>query len=128
MFNPSKWRRPVSHTSFAASRMTEIALIAAVLVMLLSPWLNSATAGVDPEERKNAFDSAPKTAAPAKAPLYQVRCWQNGRLLFEENEIQLPPDLAAAGLKLRGTDRSKRPVYLADTQNATCWVRAASPK
>jgi hypothetical protein len=56
---------------------------------------------------------------------YQIRCWQLGRLLFEENHVALPADLARQGLKLSATDRHGKPIYLTDTANATCLIRSS---
>ena len=68
MFNPSKPRRPVSRTSFAAACVTDISLVAAVLVVVAVPFLGNATAGVQPGERRNPLDSpAPAASAPAEA-------------------------------------------------------------
>lgn len=62
------------------------------------------------------------------APVYQLRCWQYGRLLFEEYLTELPPDWAERAVKIRGKDRSSAAVYVADTPNATCLLRAADPR
>lgn len=64
------------------------------------------------------------TAVDKSAGTYQIRCWQLGRLLFEENHVALPADLARQGLKLSATDRHGRPIYLTDTANATCLIRS----
>ncbi len=56
---------------------------------------------------------------------YQIRCWQHGRLLFEENHITLPADGPRYGIRVSGTDRNGRPMYVAETSNATCLVRTA---
>jgi hypothetical protein len=53
---------------------------------------------------------------------YQLRCWQYGRLLFEERALQLATD-SVEGLKLSGTDRRRQPVMVTDTGNATCLIR-----
>ena len=67
------------------------------------------------------------TEPPAPAPgLYQIRCWQHGRLLSEDR-IRLPDDGAAYGIRLSGTDRNGKPMYVAETRNATCLVRQAPP-
>lgn len=52
-----------------------------------------------------------------------MRCWQQGRLLFEENLAALPADGTRYTLKISGTDRDGRPVYVAETGNATCLIR-----
>jgi len=63
-----------------------------------------------------------RPAAVPSTPLYQVRCWQYGRLLFEARDVELSGDVA--GLKLRGTDRNRQPVIVTDTGNATCLIRS----
>lgn len=60
-----------------------------------------------------------------KAATYQIRCWQYGRLLFEENQVALPADNARYGVKLAGTDRKGQPLLVAETKNATCLIRSA---
>jgi hypothetical protein len=73
-------------------------------------------------------DAAAAAAAPRPAPAgggYQIRCWQYGRLLFEENRVTLPADAARYGIKMAGTDRRNKPIYVADTRNATCLIRSA---
>jgi len=62
---------------------------------------------------------------PPAPGLYQIRCWQHGRLLFEDR-ISLPADAAAYGIRVSGTDRDGRPMYVAETNNATCLVRIAN--
>lgn len=59
----------------------------------------------------------------ASAPIsHQMRCWQRGRLLFEQNLLALPA--AGTVLKISGTDREGRPVYVAETSHATCLIRS----
>ncbi|GEM_PF-4577380 len=130
MFNRSKvtGKGRVLRVTRGVPGVTEVMLLAAALcVILLPPYLSDAMAGVDPEEHLNAFDSgAPAVSASAnaaKAGLYQLRCWQHGRLVLEENDVQLPPELAAGATKLRGSDRAKRSMVLAETANATCLIR-----
>lgn len=60
-----------------------------------------------------------------KAPSYQIRCWQFGRLLFEENQVALPTEKAQYGVRIAGTDRKGQPLLVAETKNATCLIRAA---
>lgn len=70
----------------------------------------------------------PRPAAEAPAAGYQLRCWQYGQLLFEQRNVELD-DGTLDGLKLRGTDRKRRPVILTDTGNATCLIRSdVAPK
>ena len=60
-----------------------------------------------------------------KASTYQIRCWQYGRLLFEENQVVLAADNAQYTLKIAGTDRKGQPLFVAETKNATCLIRSA---
>lgn len=64
------------------------------------------------------------TAAPiepaASAPLYQMRCWQYGRLISDESPVILPPGTAPRVLAL---DRAGRPIYVIDTATSTCQLR-----
>jgi hypothetical protein len=91
-------------------------LLGALLVALGVP---AATAGI------TAAAPAAGTQAPAGAN-YQIRCWQEGRLLFEENRVTLPADAAQYGIRMAGTDRRNKPIYVADTRNATCLIRSAT--
>ncbi|HET7525572.1 MAG TPA: hypothetical protein VFK10_06485 [Burkholderiaceae bacterium] len=63
-------------------------------------------------------------APAAVSGIYQIRCWQHGLLLFEDR-ITLPADAATYGVRLSGTDRNGKPMYVAETNNATCLVRVA---
>lgn len=67
--------------------------------------------------------AAPRPAAEAPPAGYQLRCWQYGQLLFEQRNVELDGE-TLDGLKLRGTDRKRRPVILTDTGNATCLIRS----
>jgi hypothetical protein len=70
-----------------------------------------------------------QTAAPAsgeRPQLYHLRCWQAGRLLFEETEIELSPNFAPYVVRLRGVDRRNGAVIVAETVNATCLIRGRS--
>ena len=70
----------------------------------------------------------PAAEPPPPAPgLYQIRCWQHGRLVFEDR-ITLPADAAAYSIRLSGTDRYGKPMYVAETRNATCLVRHMAPE
>ncbi len=102
--------------------------IGAALVALAVP---AALAGIAASAAPGTIadaDAAAAAAAPRPAPAgggYQIRCWQYGRLLFEENRVTLPADAARYGIKMAGTDRRNKPIYVADTRNATCLIRSA---
>jgi hypothetical protein len=76
-----------------------------------------------------AAEVAVTTNAPAlrdgidPAANYQVRCWQKGRLIFDESGVALPRDIAAGAVRLRGHDRQQRPLYVIETANATCFAK-----
>ncbi len=111
-------------------------LRAVVTVMLLAPVLAwPVVATIDGEAAQNAPVAAPVARSGASLPVpsgaptvpprtghYQIRCWQHGRLLFEENHVGLP-DTARYALRISGTDTQGRPLYVADTQHATCLIR-----
>jgi len=97
-----------------------------VPIVLASLLLSTVVLAAD--ESRNPLDAAPPARTiPSGETMYLVRCWQYGRLLFEERDLQLPADVSA-GLKLRGTDRNRQAVYLTDTGNATCLIRSTPPK
>ena len=79
------------------------------------------------DDTRNPLDAAPAARSMPGEPLYLVRCWQYGRLLFEERDLQLPPEVLS-GLKLRGTDRNRQAVYVTDTGGATCLIRSAAAR
>jgi len=100
---------------FSPSKRLAIVLVVAIVSTLLVPLL--VAAGTVASET-----SPPEQPLVTASGLFQVRCWQYGRLLFEEREVQLTSDIAA-GLKLRASDRNKLLVYVTDTGNATCLIR-----
>lgn len=104
------------------SRLLAAALIAAVLGVLILPMLGHA--GTVVSEKPVVAERAVPAPTPGQ---YQVRCWQHGRLLFEERDIELAGDMVS-GLKLRGTDRYRQPLMVSDTGNATCLIRSLPRK
>jgi hypothetical protein len=112
---------------------------AVVTVMLLAPlmaWpIVTTTESAEPAQpgstsSSGSVESVSRAAVPVPAPAkpvgnYQIRCWQYGRLLFEENHVALP-DMARYGLRIGGTDATGRPLYVAETQHATCLIRPAA--
>ena len=66
------------------------------------------------------------TDKPRAAPGYTLRCWQDGRLILEEQHVSLPPIVDATSTRLQVIDRQQQPVMVVETKNATCLVKAAS--
>jgi hypothetical protein len=121
------------HPMNATLRQRASLIATAILVLLAaSP---AARGAATPDESRSAFDAAPAASAARSAaasrPSYQLRCWQDGRLVIEEYGIELQSDgsatAPASGLagsvRLRATDSDRRPLYLTETRNATCLVR-----
>lgn len=94
------------------------------LVALLLPL--AAAAGVASSDSRNApsVPGVPKVVRGTGN--LQISCWQYGRLLFEESHVTLPGDGSQPAVKINATDRNGRPLYIAETQNATCLIRGAS--
>lgn len=59
---------------------------------------------------------------------FTLRCWQDGRLILEEQHVRLPPGLEGASTRLQVIDRHHQPVIVAETKNATCLVKARPPE
>jgi hypothetical protein len=117
MFKPSDLKRALERLldSPAAAAASMVALMVVPVV---------ATSGVSSVESKEAPSSAAYSKDPKGTFSYQMRCWQHGRLLFEQNLVELPSDGARYTLKVSGSDRYGRPVYVAETGNATCLIRS----
>ncbi len=133
MSKPVDRRAPrvaVIASSVAAAAAAIVAAIAmtgapAAQAALVTP--PAATAMPTPAASPAAIAATTPPGTDAAPRGWQLRCWQQGRLLFEENGVQLPADASAAGLRLRGTDRHGAPVYVTDSQNATCLIRREAP-
>jgi hypothetical protein len=85
-----------------------------------------------PVAEPKAVETRPAEYKPAEPRLpppsgsYNIRCWQEGRLLFEQNGVRLPAESSRYGVRISGTDRYNKPVYVAETKNATCLIRSSS--
>jgi hypothetical protein len=117
MFKPSDMKRALD----CALDSPATAAIAMVVLLTL-PLV--ATSGVSSTESRDAPPSGAYQKDAKGAYNYQMRCWQHGRLLFEQNLFELPTDGSRYQLKVSGSDRYGRPVYVAETSNATCLIRS----
>jgi hypothetical protein len=75
-------------------------------------------------------DPPPAPAAPGAKPTgtYQLRCWQYGRLLFDEGPVTLSAESRQAA-QLVAFDRHGSTLIVTDTGGTTCLARpiAAAP-
>lgn len=60
----------------------------------------------------------------ARPPRYHLRCWQNGRLLFEQAVATLPVEAGRSATRLQSKDGAQEPVVVYETRNATCMARS----
>ena len=92
--------------------------IAAWLLALLVPTL--VVAGVVGTDIGRTGASAVKPPPGG----YTLRCWQDGKLILEEQHVSLPPVVDAASTRLQVLDSKQQPIVIAETRNATCMVKA----
>ena len=98
-----------------------VALVAAAGMVLQQPV--GATSTVDDRA------PAPQVRQPAPSAkaqgTYQLRCWQYGRLLFDEGPVTLGPEARQAA-RLVATDRNGAAVIVTDAGGATCMARPSA--
>jgi hypothetical protein len=71
-------------------------------------------------------DAPPPAAQEAKAPgTYQLRCWQYGRLLFDEGPVTLPAQTRQAA-RLVAFDHHGAALIVTDTGATTCLARPSA--
>jgi hypothetical protein len=99
------------------------------VAVMLTVCLALAGAGVKVKAAVIDGAAAPAKAAPPgsgaqqQTPRYHLRCWQDGRLLFEQAVATLPAD-AGRSTRLHAKDGSQEPVIVYETRNATCMARS----
>jgi hypothetical protein len=106
-----------------------VALVAVTAMVLQLPRGATAGAGAIGADDRVASQAAPAPrAASRKAPTaYQLRCWQNGFLLFDEGPVTLDGD-PRQGAKMVAIDRHGRALIVtADLSGTTCLARPAPP-
>lgn len=102
-------------------RHRDIVALGAGLVMLTAMLCASAQAAVI--DGAAAGTTAQAAASAQAAPRYHLRCWQNGRLLFEQAVASLPADVGRSSTRLQAKDGTQEPVIVYETRNATCMAR-----
>lgn len=118
MLNPNSRIDPAMH------RTKLIALIALGCAYLAVPM--TVLSGLEePRGEKSALDSR-SGKSPAKAAAApggnQIRRWQYGRLIFEENHLDIPAESPAYTLIMHYTGPGHSPMYLVDAGSATCLI------
>lgn len=104
--------------------LLSVAGVAALLMVVLPAAATAQLTNVVEAPPQVDHTPPPPAATPIAGGGYRVQCWQHGRLLFEETHVTLPTEGASRfTLKLAGHDAQGRPVYVAETSNATCRVR-----
>jgi hypothetical protein len=114
------------------ARLAAVSLVAlAAVTGLVLQLPRGATAGagaIGGDDRVASRVVPAPRAASRKAPAaYQLRCWQNGFLLFDEAPVTLGAE-ARQGAKMVAIDRHGRDLIVtADLNGTTCLARPAPP-
>ncbi|MDM0108094.1 hypothetical protein QTH97_24310 [Variovorax sp. J22R24] len=115
------------------ARLAALSLVAVVAVTgIVLQWPRGATAAVaaiiggDDRVASQVAPTPPATGGKAPAT-YQLRCWQYGRLLFEEGPVTLSAE-ARQGARMVATDRRGGALIVtADPGGTTCMARPYPP-
>lgn len=135
MYKPSESARPgqprKGRKLAAMAGLTAVSLAAIAAALLQLPL--GAKAGVAPAATAQAAAAAPQdapsvaSAQKERAPrTYQLRCWQYGRLLFDEGPVTLGGD-ARQTARLVAIDRNGVPLIVTDSGHTTCLARPSAP-
>lgn len=129
MYKPNDSRR--DREAPRGGRLAALIGVAVVAVTGLLLQLPLATAGIASGDDDRVVSHVPPPA-PAAAQrgsgTYQLRCWQYGRLLFDEGPVTLGAE-ARQGAKLVAMDRHGGALIVTDAGGTTCLARpsAAAP-
>jgi hypothetical protein len=111
-----------SAESAARGRRAGRQAICAALLALT--WAGAAAAVDEPKDAEPAVEvgaAASRASVRVAAAGYVLRCWQHGRLLFEEEVAELPD--GTARFRLRLNDPQRPVLALLDMTNSLCSVR-----
>jgi hypothetical protein len=106
--------------------MAGIALLAVTGLLLQLPL--GATAGIaSGDNGRSIARIPPPPAAPSQraSGTYQLRCWQYGRLLFDEGPVTLGAE-ARQGAKLVAINRHGAALIVTDAGGTTCLARPSA--
>ena len=98
--------------------------IAALAVLVPLTALSGITATEKSDGEPKVLERQDQRPATGSSGTYILRCWQYGRLVFEETGVRVDFEGDANQSKMRGTDRQGLPLVVADTRNATCLIRS----
>jgi hypothetical protein len=98
-------------------RRAVVAIGGSAAIGLLAVSINAAAGVIDAERQREA--------APVKkaSPVLLLRCWQEGRLLFEEPLSSVPAE-TRKNARITVQDREGRALQVIDMASATCLVRS----
>ncbi len=128
-----------SRAKWLGIRLAAVSGVALAAVVGILQLPSGATAGVatvtaaTDDRVVSGLPPAPPPPASAPAPRqkgqgsYRLRCWQYGRLLFDEGPVTLGPE-ARQGAKLVATDRNGGSVIVTDSGWTTCQARPYPPE
>ena len=126
MFKPNEALRPGRIAAMTGVALLAVAALTLSLTLDVSAGVaSSGTIGPTDEAPSTAVPRAPAPAPQARAGAYRLRCWQYGRLLFDEGPIRLAAE-AQQGARLIGTDRNGAALLVTEAGGATCLMRATA--
>ncbi len=103
--------------------ITGLALVGVAGLLLQLPLGATAAIASGNGDRKTPHALSSTAAANQKAPgTYQLRCWQYGRLLFDEGPVTLGAE-ARRSASLVAIDRHGAPLIVTDAGGTTCLAR-----
>lgn len=126
-----------SNSRSLRSRMPRLSIIALVgMTSLLAGAVSEfpaepimvSQASAQPAPRSMPVAVPVAAAASPAVGRFTVRCWQYGKLLFEETLSQLPTENDAVTIRMQGADRANSPYQLLDTRTAMCLVKPSPDK
>ena len=104
-------------------RTTIILWLSSLCLSLL--LLPTASAGVDNSSPVQADKNRKEDSTPlaGRERAYQIRCWQEGKLLFEESDWVLSPDHARQVIVSAKKRRTNSGLLVIELHNALCLLK-----
>lgn len=132
MFRPSDIPKPGRVAALTGASLLAIAALLMQVPLGAAAGVSAkggtvAAADDPPAAARPPAPAVPATPAPKPHGSYRLRCWQYGKLLFDEGAVSLGAD-ARQSAKLVVTDRNGAPLLVTDAGSATCLVRPDAPQ